>query len=225
MALARFESFIYEENYPPQSEHIIDVTGITDEMLHTHGRSRKAVAEDFERLYAQADIICAHKLDFDKSFAKQMCDVAGIGLVKKEELCTLTNFDWPKKYTCHKLGHLAWELGIDVKAADLHRAKNDVDLLARVLSCYNFDKVLEYSRRPWIYLKAEIVGEWEDGGTQKAAAQSLGFSWQKIRGVDSLNFPKKWVKRTKSQADVDHAIELGKSCANPFRVSIIQGIN
>lgn len=221
--LAKFESLIYEETYPAQSEHIVEVTGITDEMLKTHGRSRSDVAKDFERLYSQADIICAHKLDFDLSFLKAIYAHAAMTLTKKEGLCSLSNFKWPKKFTCHKLGHLAFELGLDVKAADLHRAINDVELLAKVLGEFDFQLCLEYARKPWTYLKAEILGPWEDGGRQKSLVTAKGFSWEKVRGVDHLNFPKTWVKRSKDEKEIAEIKELGR--INKFRVATIEGIN
>ena len=91
-------------------------------------------------------------------------------------------------------------------------------MLELVLVHYGLEKVLEYAREPWVYIKADILGPWQgkggDGGIGKTQAQSLGYNWEQPRGSD-LKFDKTWVKRIK-QRQIDEERRLA-----PFRVSII----
>ena len=225
-----FSHFIYEPHYPPQSQKIIELTGITDEILMSQGKPRKEV---FERLLLplvnQADIVMCHKTAFDWTLFVETCKRVELTPPVKELLCTLTNFPWPGKYTCHKLGHLAWEHGIDVKAADLHRAENDVDLMVQlVASKYKIKDVLAYARSPWVYLKADILGPWAgkggDGGVQKGIASGLGFSFESVKGTDFPKWPKTWVTRVKSGREME-VINLASASESPFRVSVIEGLS
>lgn len=227
--VAVVSEFCYEEDYPPQSEQIVELTGITDEMLKTQGRPRKEVLErDLLRIFGKADIVVAHKTAFDKTVLDSTCKLFGIELPEKEWLCTLSNFPWPKKFTCHKLSHLAYDHSILVDPATLHRAVNDVDLMMRLISKYDFDEILAYARAPWVYLKADILGPWAgkggDNGVQKAIATSLGFAYEKCKGTDSPSWPKTWVARVKA-GQVEHILETVRNSKSPFRVSEIQGIN
>lgn len=221
--------FCWEKDYPPQSEKIIDITGITDEMLQATGRPRKWVFENkLFPLMERADVIFAHKKSFDQTILEATSERLGLTPPKKDWLCTLTEFAWPSKYTCHKLGHLAWEHGIDVKAADLHRAENDCDLMMQLTTkYYDMTDVLAYWREPWCYLKAEILGPWEgrggDGGIQKSIATPLGFSWERCKGTEAPTWPKTWVMRTK-QRNVQKVFDAVAASKSPFRVAKIQGI-
>ena len=49
-----FSQFIYEPHYPPQSQKIVELTGITDEILMSQGKPRKEV---FERLLLPLNIV------------------------------------------------------------------------------------------------------------------------------------------------------------------------
>lgn len=219
-----FSSLCWEPDYPPQNPAIAELTGITDEMLKNDGKPRREIfARQLLPLVHDADIIVAHKISFDRTVLKSTAKLFDFQVPDREWLCTLTNFDWPKKLTCHKLSHLAYEHSILVDPATLHRAENDVDLMLRLLAKYDFEKVLAYAREPWVYLKAEIAKPWTDGGVQSGIAKSLGFSFERVKGVDEYEWPKKWVTRVKASRLDDFTTQVLKS-PSPFRVDKIEGL-
>lgn len=212
--------FCYEPNYPPQTEKIIDITGITDAMLKAEGRPRSDVfQEELFPLMEKADIIFAHKKSFDQTILNATSALLGIFPPEKEWICTLTEFPWPHKFTCHKLSHLAYDHGIMVDPSTLHRAENDCDLMMQLItSKYNLDDILAYARAPWVYLWADVKGPWVDGGHETGIAKSLGFTFEKCKGLDAPKWPKKWVTRTKAT----NAETIIKKA--PFKVEVIEGI-
>lgn len=222
---ASFCELAYEPDYPPQSELIIALTGITDEMLRTAGRPRKEILDyGLLPLYRRADIVVAHKIFFDQTILESTCKLLGLPPPPiREQLCTLTNFPWPKTMTCHKLGHLGWEHGSETKAKDLHRADDDCRLLHWIVSQYDFDAVMAHARTPWVYLKADCAGPWVDGGKQTGFAKTLGFSFEKCKGTEGPMWPKKWVMRTKEN-ELDYILKAVESFESPFRIDKIEGI-
>ncbi len=214
----------YEPDYPPLSQKIQSITGITDELLKSQGEPRKAAFEKLLPLVEWADVVVAHKIAFDKTVLVSTAKLLGLEVPDREWLCTLTNFKFPEHITCHKLGHIAWELGIDVRAADLHRATNDCELLAKIINTFDFKDVLEYARQPWVYLRADCAGPWADKGVQNGIAKSLGFSYETVKGTDKPTWPKTWVGRYKASA-VEAVKEAVRTSVSPFRVSVIEGIS
>jgi DNA polymerase III epsilon subunit-like protein len=228
-----FNMLAYEPDYPPLTDKIKKITGLTDEQLKFDGKPRKEVLEKFLPLVQRADILISHKTSFDVTILEETAKLFGLTelveeIKKKEIICSLTNMEWPEHFTCHKLGHMAWELGIDVKAADLHRASSDCELLLKMINLKNFRDILAYARKPFVYMKADILGPWQgkggDGGVQKGISQGLGFSYESVKGMDYPKWPKTWVGRFK----VDKADEVARAAAqseSPFRVSTIQGLS
>lgn len=237
-----YSQICYELGYPPQTEFIADLTGITDFMLQSQGISRAKMLETLLPLVEAADVIFAHKKAFDQVVFESTCKLYGITPPKKEWICTLTEFQWPKAYTCKKLGHLAFEhgmfdskiieSGVDriymaplVDRTKLHRAGDDAKLLMQLITMhYKLDDVLAYARTPWVYLKAECLPPWTDGGVQKSIAYKLGFSYEKCRYTEKPNWPKTWVTRVKTMEEVEKIKETVRTSESPFRVAIIEGI-
>lgn len=228
-----FNYLAYEPDYPPLTEKIQKITGITDAMLKADGLPRKEVLEKFLPLVQEADIIMAHKTAFDITVlveTARLCVLTEeyLTLQEKEIICSLSNMEWPEHFTCHKLGHMAWELGIDVKAADLHRASADCELLAKMINLRPFSEVIKYAREPWVYMRAEILGPWNgkggDGGVQKGIAQGMGFSYETVKGTDYPKWEKTWVGRFKQSKSNNIAYDASQS-VSPFRVSTIEGIS
>lgn len=224
-----FSHFCWEKDYPPQTQKIIDLTGITDDMLVSYGKSRKEVFESkLLPLVEKADVIFAHKIAFDRTVLYQTAKQFDLQVPEREWICTLTNFKWPKHITCHKLSHIAYEHEIYVPPSQLHRAEQDVDLMMRLLGKYKLEDVLAYARKPWIYLKADVLGPWQgkggDGGTQLGIAKPLGFSYEQIKGTEDYRWPKTWVTRVKEQSDIEAIKDAVRISASPFRVAIIEGV-
>lgn len=222
--ITSFNELIWNEHYPKQTEQIVELTGITDEMLKEKGRAPQIVFADLLFILKQADIIVAHQAQFDKGVLEEALKPLLIPMPEKEWLCTRTNFDWAPKFRCQQLAHLAFDHGLfdhptTFDRKGLHRATDDCLLLHGLVACYDFAKVLEYAREPYLVLRALIAKPWDDGGVEKGIAQSVGFSWERI-GHDMEVYPKWWVRRVKASRlnGLKEKIALSKS---PFEVQII----
>lgn len=221
--ISRLSTLCYEPDYPPQTDKIIQLTGITDHMLKTKGVPRATMLDDLLTLVEMADIVVCHKTSFDWTVLKSTAKLFEKEVPNKELLCTLTNFNWPKHITCKKLSHIAYEHGIMVDPRTLHRADQDVELMMTLLSHYDFKEVLHYARIPWVYFKGDVLGPWQDGGKQNAIAKELGFGWEQIKGVDQYRWPKTWVVRVK-QGTEDLLVDQIMHSESPFRITKIEGL-
>ncbi len=192
-----WERLVWDPSYPPQSPKIIELTTITDELLKKEGFPIAHVMAEFIDFMKSADVVFAHKITFDQVILETAAEKIQQYLPKKEWLCTLSNFDWPEKYRCKQLSHLALDHGIKMDGRMLHRAMADVMLLKELVCLYDIEKILAYARAPWVYLQASCAKPWDDNGVQKTIAQAHGFNWQVCKGTDGPLFEKKWVMRCK----------------------------
>ncbi len=222
--VASFSSLIWNEHYPPQPEIIVELTGITDEILRLEGKPPQEVLSNLLNFLETADVIAAHNASFDKGVLDAWVKETGREELKKEWLCTLRNFDWPKKYTCRKLGHLAYEHDIPHIRAEQHRAINDCELLASLIDCYDWEKVLAYAREPSVIVRAFCAKPWDDGGVQKEIAQSHGFTWEKAHALPGRDFHKQWVAIIKLSR-FDALVNKVNASKSPFTVAILERLS
>jgi DNA polymerase III epsilon subunit-like protein len=216
--VSEFSAFIWDESYPPQTPEIVELTGITDGLLKEQGAPPALVFAEMVPYLMGVDIIVAHNAQFDRSFFEAALKRHGLLEPQFEWLCTKTNFDWPKKYSCHRLTHLALEHFIEFKMRDMHRATADCKLLQQLVALYDFDKALAYSREPFQFVVALPKPPWEDGGAQVAFVKSLGFQWEKVQWAQSkLTFYKKWVHYAKV-SKIPGIIEKIAKSESPFEV-------
>jgi hypothetical protein len=222
--ISGFSKLCYEPEYGPQPELIVDLTGITDEMLKKDGRPRLEIINEFLiPLVTQADVIIAHNKKFEMDVLGATFKELGVKIdgPKKEWICTMSEVDYPAKYKCHKLSHMAYDHSILVPPEKLHRAEQDVDLMFMLVQKYDFDEVLAYARQPSVVLRALCAAPFNDGGIESGIAKSLGFSWEKPRGSYDLNFPKMWVACVK-RPKVQKIIDAVNASARPFQIKEIK---
>lgn len=191
---------IWDKSYPPQTEEIVEITGITDEVLKEGGEPAPKVFAELNTLMEESDYVLAHNRAFDQTVYESTCKRLDLPLVtpKKGWICTIQDVPYQKKFKCKKLSHLAYDHGILVHPGTLHRAINDVELLARlILEKYNIKDIIAYRDMPWVNVFLNGVRPpWEDQGVTNVQAKKLGYSWETPWGTD-LKFPKRWVKRLK----------------------------
>lgn len=223
-----YSQLCWEPSYPPQDPFIADLTGITDEMLTKEGLPRKPAFEKLCQYINQATHIFAHKKAFDQVVFESTCERLGIIYPRRTWICTLTEFEWPKKFTCMKLGHLAFEHGLfdngRYDRTKCHRASDDAKLLLSLVAEYKLDDVLAYAYSPWRYFKADILPPWKDGGAQKDKAVKLGFSYERCKYTEGPSWPKTWVTRVKEK-NVAVLLEASHAAQIDFRIAPIQGIS
>lgn len=206
----------FDHTYPPQPEVIVKLTGITDAMLKALGRPRQEVfAEFLLPLVNQADVIFAHNKAFDQVIIERTAEMLGIPFPKKEWICTKTEFPWREDLTCKKLQHLAyehrifWEWNIDPDS--LHRAEDDVNLLSYLMREYDMKDILAFARSAQVFLVADCLAPWVDGGVQKDIASSAGFKWD--AGM------KAWTQKVK-ESQYGKVMDKVINSNSPFRVDI-----
>ena len=190
-------TLVYDESYPAQPEHIIELTGITDEMLKMDGIPPREMLERLNLFLSQAEYAIAYNRLFDENVYREICFRENITPVEIVWICAYTEVPYPDKFTCRKLSHLALDHGIPMDGRALHRAIDDVRGMFDLLKKYPFDRILAYAKEPWIFVQAIIPPPWTDGGAGKAAATKRGYGWERARGTDKPVFSKMWVKRIK----------------------------
>ena len=194
--------FLYDESYPPQSQDIIELTGITDELLKQEGIFPEQGLHKLGELMKQADYIVAHNKKFDARIGAHFSARYETPLPSKNWLCSLTELEWPKQITCRKLAHIAFELCPDLlfkegKLIPLHHAMNDVQLMLNLISrVTDWKTFIEYASQPWATLQAVVPAPWTDAGVGKDWAKKNGYGWESPPGSD-LKYEKSWVKRVK----------------------------
>ncbi len=198
--IKEFESLIWDASYPPQPAEIVELTGITDEMLKADGREPRAVFLDLIALMLEADYVMAHNARFDREIFEASCARLGIPIPALQWICSRTEIPYPARYKCFKLAHLAVDHGMTINGADLHRASADVEILMDLVQThYPLDMILAYRAIPNIIIRAMVPQPWTDGNAGKDKAKSNRFQWEEVDMGDytKRRFDKCWVKKIK----------------------------
>lgn len=217
--LSTYNSLIYHPGYPPLSDLIVELTGINDDLLKREGRPPKDVLPELYAEMEKCDLILAHNKSFDQGVLNSVGARLRIPPPEKRWICTLTEVPYPKKFTCKKLAHLAFDHGMVFDPTQMHRAMADVRLLQKFIHAYySLETILAYADQPWVYFKPMIAPKppWTDGGAATALVKKAGFWWEKIRNDDPARvWPKTWIKRMKSGQ------VLADIAASPFEMERI----
>lgn len=209
--LATVGVFMHEENFPKLSPKIVELTGLTDEILAEFGTCPKKNFEWLERFCKQhkIDYIVAHNGEnFDKPFLLAELDRHGVDATCLRSLPwidTRTDIPFPTEPDSRRLRHLALDCGF-INPFE-HRAVFDVLTMLKVLSHYPLEDVLAYQKLPFVTARAVVPAPWEDEGKGIAWAKAQRFSWEK---AGDKNYPKCWVKRVKSN-QLDDLKKLGQA--------------
>lgn len=205
--LVLINDYLYDASYAPLSDEVVRVTGITDEVLKEFGTAPGPGLERLDKFcaYAKVEYIVAHNGEnFDKPLL--MSELVRNGL----EAPVLRSLPWidtrndipfGQEPDSRKLKHLAGDHGFLNPFA--HRALFDVLTMLKVLSQYDIEKVIEYSKIPFITVRAVV--SYDD----RQLAKDRRFSWEKL-GTET--YPKWWVKKIK----MDQLEKEAKDC--PFQI-------
>lgn len=199
--------FLHDESYPPQSQEILGLTGISNEMLREFGTAPAAnfsVLEGFCTKHKIEYIVAHNGENFDRPFLyAELSRVAVAAPVLRALpwIDTRTDIPFAKEPDSRKLNHLALDLGFINPFA--HRAVFDVLTMLRILSNYAIEDVLAYQRIPFVVLRALVSYE------NREQAKKQRFAWEKI---GEKTWPKCWVKKVKLnllQAELDACKKQG----------------
>jgi DNA polymerase-3 subunit epsilon len=184
--------FFWDNSYPCLSDQIIQLTGLTDDILKEFGTPPAPNLEWLDEFVEKhhVDYIVAHNGEnFDKPLLYAELSrngVAGDRLRRLPWIDTRTDIPFPTEPDSRRLRHLALDCGF-INPFE-HRAIFDVLTMLRVLGHYPIQDVLEYQKIPFTTVRALV--SYQD----REQAKSQRYSWEKI---GDKTFPKMWVKRIK----------------------------
>lgn len=213
--IERYSALVYEPSYPRQTPEIVEITGITDEILKSEGVAPEKALLKIIDMIEKSDYPMAHNAEFDRTIIRANCLKRGFDIPSKPWICTYVDIPYHEKYKCKKLAHLALDHGVKMDGRYLHRAMADVDLMMELVrNNYPIEGILLYKNTPDMIIQAAVPKPWDDGGAGKDAAKALGYRWQDIGGKV---FPQMWVKKIK-------APELDKEVSKAsFKIKILEG--
>lgn len=230
-------SLVWDASYPSQSQEVIDVTGITDEMLKADGKPFHVVLKQLVDMFmwlGWPDFFIAHNKAFDEVLFKAEIQ-RNLGIISSEFdvsiytkllntpwLCTLKDITHPKKFKSHKLAHLALDYGCPVDPNTLHRSIADVRLMLFMASRGKFDlaKMAALAKVPNVIIRALVpkpFGPQGDNGVGKEKAKACGFGWERPPGCDGPIVKNAWLKQVK-----ENEVEKEKEALGGYEVAIIE---
>lgn len=213
--IERYNTLVYSKDYPKQTDEIIAITGITDEMLQKDGVNPNVALKHIAHMLGKADYSMAHNTQFDRELLRSNCLMLGFDIPQNPWICTYVDVPYPDKYKCKKLAHLALDHGVKMDGRVLHRAMADVELMMDLIrENYPIEGIVLYKNTPDLIIRAVVPKPWDDGGAGKDAAKAAGYRWQEVGGKVFTNM---WVKKIKSP-------ELDKEKSKvTFKIEILEG--
>jgi DNA polymerase-3 subunit epsilon len=180
---------------------ILDITGITKELLTKYGIAEAQAFSELEQYLSQSDVYIAQNYKFDKSFLDAALERINIRQIDKKWINTVTHVPYPKKFKHRELTSLAAYHGFINPFP--HRAITDVLTMLTVMSHYDFKNILELSQEPVLTLWAKVTF------AEKDQAKRAGFYYS----GDKKAWYKEILKRdleaeTKNCAVLGFAIEV-----------------
>lgn len=211
--VAIFNALLIDGTYPPISQEITDITGITQNAANKFGiPPLQAFTEvnELTTIFQPEYVVGYNGRGFDFPFLKNEYVRAGLtpNMAGLPTLDPIEDLPLPQKMRGKRfaLSHLAAEHGFVNPFA--HRAIFDVLTMFKVMAQYPIEEIIKHSKIPWVVIQA-VVG-YED----RELAKARKFSWEKL-GTET--FTKKWVKKIK-QTELESEVAQAN-----FRITILRG--
>jgi DNA polymerase III alpha subunit (gram-positive type) len=218
----------WDIDYPPITEEVTRVTGITQELLLKEakgpGEVMKMLSDMVETYKPKYSI--AFNRNYDEVLFRYEANRGNFGslqgikeLLETPWICGMADIESHNQYKSWKLSHLALDYGVTVNPKELHRAIGDVELMRQMMEAASADPdiMYAYQKEPRIYARAITEKPWTDGGKSNEAAKKLGFNWEVPKGAEpGVKFATAWVKRIR-ESEFE---KLEKEA--PFKVLIIK---
>lgn len=181
----------------PQTQEVVEITGITDAII-SQGTSEGEVVEAIFQPIKDAEAIFAYNAPFDVSFLMAMIGRHTKEFISVPVVDVMRDIEYHPKYSCKKLSHLAYDHGIIAAPGDLHRAIADVRLMIQLLSKYDLQQVIANAAEPKVTLRIKTSGDFKAGNEY---SKSLGFKF--------ISETKTWEK-TVRESQVEQTINGSK---------------
>lgn len=177
-----------------------EITGLTEAEHKEFGIAPKKAINKLLELATKAECIVAHNgKNFDKIVLEKDCERHGLPLPGFHWVDSISDIPYPKKIDVRKLIYLGPAHGFLNPFS--HRAIFDVLTMLKVMSHYDFEKILSRSKEPDVTVKAKISPPF--GNTE--AKGKIEVEQAKARGYKFDNPTKTWVKRIKESEYADEA--------------------
>lgn len=161
---------ISEPTKLPLTAHIVELTGITDQMITEYGIPLATALTILLPRMERADAVMVHGgLNLDRGMLKKSCERYGLAFPDKVWMDTQIDLPVPDKIKTRNLTHMAAEHGILNPFA--HRALFDTITMLRMASNYDMEQAFHGAQTPVISVKAEV----DFNG--KEDAKSHGYFW------------------------------------------------
>lgn len=185
----------FNEPSKPLSQEIIDLTGITMDML----QGQRLDITKMETLLAKADFIVAHNAAFDRPFTHDLIHA----FAEKKWACSMSNVPWRELgFESLKLTHLAADLGFYFEP---HQADKDclagLAILAQVdkVGISYFQKMISSAEQDSITFRAQYAPfdakdilknrgySWKDGSDGGVKG------WETVVGIEQADDERAWL--------------------------------
>lgn len=165
-----FSKLLWEESYPASPPELVELTGITDDMLIERAWKPHDALSLLMDLILEADYIVAHNGTlFDKPLLENECLRNDVSLFKKPWIDTRTDIPFPKHIKARSLSHLAGEH--DFVNPFKHRALFDVLTMLKILGQYDINQVIKLASEPLVHAVARVTFQ------EKQKAKDHGYYW------------------------------------------------
>lgn len=203
-----YSKFISGVEIKPEHKEAMDVNGIKPEWLE-YGYCLEEVFCFLDHLCKKYDVkyLVAHNgagYDVPISISEASRLKLEFDFLKLPLIDTRYDLPFTKEPKSRSLNHLALDQGFLNPFS--HRAVFDVLTMCRVMSAFEFDKIIAHSKIPWVIARALVDYD------NKEKAKEMRFSWEKI-GEEV--FPKCWVKKIKED---QLEIEQNKASQKGFKI-------
>lgn len=192
LSLFCWDDYLASRMTPETVKMMDELCGLSPETLQRYGKSTTEQINELEALICvdEPEYICAHNGEnFDRPLLMatlKRLGMQGAILAQIPWLDTRNDIPFVKEPDSRKLKHLALDIGVINHFP--HRAVTDVLTMCLVLSNYDINAVIEYSKIPFITVRMMV--EFND----RQFAKDQRFSWENL---GDKKYPKCWVKRIK----------------------------
>lgn len=168
------------------------------------------IIDDWCDRHGVSYIVAHNGARFDKPLLLAEIDRAKLSVPNFREvpwLDTRSDLPYAVEPDSKKLKHLALDCGFINPFS--HRALFDVLTMLRIMSTFDFNKIIEYAKIPWIVVRANV------GYENRQVAKENRYSWEKL---DDKVYPKMWCKKIKATH-----LEEERKKLEPFKVGVLEG--
>jgi len=162
---------IDEEDHLPISKEVVELTGITDDMLEKWGKKGddiKATLEHLANMMEKCKYMMAHNgKQYDLPMLREMFNRYGVNFPQKIWIDTYTDIEFPSKITNKSMAGLEHAHGFINPFP--HRAVTDVLSMLRIASNYDIKRIGQMAESPIVVIVAKLdAPNWKNANQVEA---------------------------------------------------------